>query len=67
MAQFALPFRHGWSALILPDIMTYLLTKVSGVLMYEEKYAGCPEFEQYAKNTQAFFPNCFKILTLFWS
>lgn len=59
MALFALPFENGWLALIAPIIMTYLLTKVSGVPMLEEKYAGNPEFEQYAKNTPAFFPKLF--------
>jgi len=56
IALFAFPFPNGWLALLAPILMTFLLTKVSGVPMLEEKYKGNPEFKAYAAKTPAFFP-----------
>lgn len=37
-------------------MITYLLSKVTGVPMLEEKYRGRPGFEDYIKSTNAFLP-----------
>ncbi len=55
---FVLPLPFGWLGLIAPLVMTYLLTRVSGVPMLEEKYGKRPDFQEYAKKTPAFFPRC---------
>jgi len=52
----ALSVRLGWTAIISPFLITFLLLRVSGVTMLEKKYAGNAEFEEYAKKTSAFFP-----------
>lgn len=39
-----------------PLLITYLLTKVSGIPMLEKKWEGVPEWEAYKKQTSAFFP-----------
>lgn len=52
----ALSVRLGWTAIISPFLITFLLLRVSGVTMLEKKYAGNAEFEEYAKRTSAFFP-----------
>jgi steroid 5-alpha reductase family enzyme len=52
----ALSLPHGWTAVISPLVITFLLLKVSGVTMLEKKYAGNKEFADYAGRTSAFFP-----------
>jgi len=52
----ALSVRLGWTAIISPFLITFLLLRVSGVTMLEKKYVGNKEFEEYAKKTSAFFP-----------
>jgi steroid 5-alpha reductase family enzyme len=52
----ALSVKSGWTALISPLMITFLLLKVSGITMLEKKYAGNKEFEEYARRTSAFFP-----------
>ncbi|MEX0811965.1 MAG: DUF1295 domain-containing protein [Chitinophagales bacterium] len=47
-------------SIISPLVITYLLLKVSGVAMLEKKYEGNPEFEAYAKRTNAFVPGPIK-------
>ena len=46
----------GWLAVISPLLIDFLLLKVSGIPMLEEKYEGNPEFEAYKQRTNAFFP-----------
>lgn len=46
----------GWFAIISPLLIDFLLLKVSGIPMLEEKYAGNPEFAAYKQRTNAFFP-----------
>lgn len=41
---------------ISPLLITFLLLKVSGIPMLEEKYKGNKEFDEYKKRTNAFFP-----------
>jgi steroid 5-alpha reductase family enzyme len=52
----ALSIPYGWTAIISPLLITFLLLRVSGVTMLEKRYAGNKEFEAYAKRTNAFFP-----------
>ena len=46
----------GWSGIISPVVITLLLLYVSGVPMLEKKYKDNPEFQEYAKKTNRFFP-----------
>ena len=46
----------GWLAIISPLLINFLLLKVSGIPMLEERYAGNEEFERYKQRTNAFFP-----------
>ena len=50
------PSGHWYISIISPLMLTFLLTKVSGVAMLEKKYAGSREFEEYARRTSAFIP-----------
>jgi steroid 5-alpha reductase family enzyme len=52
----ALSVRYGWTAIVSPLMITFLLLRVSGITMLEKKYVGNKEFEEYAKRTSAFFP-----------
>lgn len=56
IALVALNVEGGWIALLSPLLITFLLTRVSGVPLLEKKYAGNPEFQAYARRTRAFFP-----------
>ena len=53
---FVLPAGYWYVSIISPIILTFLLTKVSGVAMLERKYKGNKEFENYARKTSAFIP-----------
>jgi steroid 5-alpha reductase family enzyme len=46
----------GWLAIISPLLINFLLLKVSGIPMLEERYADNKEFETYKLSTNAFFP-----------
>lgn len=52
----ALGAADGWTAVISPLLITFLLLRVSGVRMLEKKYEGNPEFKAYARRTSAFLP-----------
>lgn len=52
----ALAVRNGWTAIVSPILITFLLLKVSGVTMLEKKYAGNQEFLDYARRTSPFIP-----------
>ncbi|MBN2246095.1 MAG: DUF1295 domain-containing protein [Candidatus Aminicenantes bacterium] len=52
----ALSVRHGWTAVISPLIITFLLLRVSGVIMLEKKYEENDEYATYARKTNAFLP-----------
>jgi steroid 5-alpha reductase family enzyme len=47
---------RGWTGVVSPVLITFLLLRVSGVTMLEKKYAGNNEFLVYARRTNAFFP-----------
>lgn len=46
----------GWWGVFSPIIMTYLLTKVSGVALLEKTMAQKPAYRAYMERTSAFFP-----------
>jgi steroid 5-alpha reductase family enzyme len=46
----------GWTAIISPLLITFLLLRVSGVTMLEKKYVGNRDFEEYEQKTNAFIP-----------
>ncbi|NIM60007.1 MAG: DUF1295 domain-containing protein [Candidatus Aminicenantes bacterium] len=52
----ALSVKGGWTAIVSPLLITFLLLRVSGITMLEKKYVGNKEFEEYTKRTSAFFP-----------
>jgi len=52
----ALSGERGWTAVVSPLLITFLLLKVSGVPLLEKKYAGNPEFAAYARRTSVFIP-----------
>ena len=52
----ALPVKSGWTAIVSPLMLTFLLLRVSGITMLEKKYVGNKEFEEYSEKTNAFFP-----------
>ena len=55
---FLVSIGSGWwyITIISPILLTFLLLKVSGVAMLEEKYKGDPVYDAYKKHTPAFFP-----------
>ncbi len=53
---FVIPAGYWYVSIISPVILTFLLTKVSGVAMLEKKYTGNKEFEEYARKTNGFIP-----------
>lgn len=52
----ALSVRYGWTAVISPVVITFLLLRVSGVIMLEKKYKDNEEYAEYARRTKAFLP-----------
>ncbi len=56
MALIAWQGGLGVFSLISPIVITFLLTKVSGVPMLEKKYQGRPDFEAYKRRTNVFIP-----------
>jgi steroid 5-alpha reductase family enzyme len=46
----------GWWSIISPIIMTYLLTRVSGVALLEKSLDAKPGYRQYVESTSAFIP-----------
>ena len=52
----ALEVPYGWTTIVSPVLVTFLLVRVSGIPMLEKKYAGNAEFQAYARRTSAFVP-----------
>jgi steroid 5-alpha reductase family enzyme len=52
----ALEVPYGWTTVVSPVLITFLLVRVSGIPMLENKYAGNAEFQAYARKTNAFVP-----------
>lgn len=47
---------YGWLGFFSPLVIDYLLLKVSGVPLVEERYAGNEEFQAYAERTNKIIP-----------
>jgi steroid 5-alpha reductase family enzyme len=52
----ALSVEFGWTAIVSPLLITFLLLRVSGVTMLEKKYVGNEAYAAYAKKTSVFIP-----------
>lgn len=52
----AIPAGYWYLALISPVLINFLLIKVSGVPMLEEKYKDRPDYQEYIKRTSSFVP-----------
>jgi len=52
----ALHVPYGLFGIVSPLLINFLLLKVSGIPMLEEKYRGRADFEEYRRRTSAFFP-----------
>jgi len=50
----SIPF--GWLTIFAPVLMTFLLMRVSGVSLLEQKMMQRPAYRAYAEKTSAFFP-----------
>ena len=58
---FILPEENWWVALLSPLTVTWLLSRVSGVPMLEEKYKDRPDYLHYIKTTNSLIPNLKKL------
>ncbi|MFZ4712544.1 MAG: DUF1295 domain-containing protein [Bacteriovoracaceae bacterium] len=45
-----------WWTILGPVFLTFLILKVSGIPMHEERYIGRADYEAYKKSTNSFFP-----------
>jgi len=52
----SLNFEYGWTTIVSPVLIDFLLLKVSGIPMLEKKYKNNKEFQKYAEKTNKFFP-----------
>lgn len=52
----ALSVPHGWTAIMSPATITFLLLYVSGVPLAESPLWSNPDFKKYAKKTSVFLP-----------
>jgi steroid 5-alpha reductase family enzyme len=52
----ALGVPYGWTTVVSPLLITFLLVKVSGVPLLEKRYAGNAAFQAYAERTSVFIP-----------
>jgi steroid 5-alpha reductase family enzyme len=52
----ALEAPYGWTTVVSPVLITFLLVKVSGIPLLEKRYAGNAAFQAYARRTSAFIP-----------
>jgi steroid 5-alpha reductase family enzyme len=52
---FALGSAHGWAAIYMPLVMTFLITKVTGLPMAERGKKSA-QYEEYRKNTSILIP-----------
>jgi steroid 5-alpha reductase family enzyme len=56
MYVIAFSVSNGWMTIAGPLTITFLILKVSGIPLLEEKYKDNPEFQTYKRRTSAFFP-----------
>lgn len=59
----ALGYSYGWTGLIGPITITFLIVKVSGVPLLEEKYADNTKYQEYKLRTSMLIPLPEKKLT----
>lgn len=52
----ALSVPYGWLTIISPLTITFLILYVSGIPMLEKQFENNKDFQQYKKETSAFFP-----------
>jgi steroid 5-alpha reductase family enzyme len=52
----ALACTYGYTAIISPLTITYLLLFVSGIPMTEKQFENNPEFQRYKQTTNALIP-----------
>ena len=52
----ALEVPYGWTTVVSPLLITFLLVRVSGVPLLEKRYAGNVEYQAYARRTSVFIP-----------
>jgi len=52
----ALSVPYGWSAIISPAVITFLLLRVSGVILLEKEFTDNEEFNEYKRKTSVFIP-----------
>lgn len=52
----ALSVPYGWYSIIGPLTITFLILKVSGIPMLEKSFEGRPGWDEYKRETSAFFP-----------
>ena len=52
----SLTVAYGWLGIIGPITITFLITKVSGIPLLEQKWNSHPDFEDYKRKTSVFFP-----------
>lgn len=52
----ALSFNYGWLGLVGPAAITFLIVKVSGVPLLENKYSDNPEYQKYKARTSMLIP-----------
>jgi len=60
IALIALSVPYGWIGLVGATMITYLITRVSGVPLAEAGFAGRPEWERYKSQTPALIPRFFR-------
>ncbi len=53
---FAAAVPGGWMTVAGPLAITFLILKVSGIPMLEQRYEGRADFQEYKRRTSAFFP-----------
>lgn len=56
MYLLALSVPYGWRTIIGPLTITFLILRVSGIPLLEEKYQDNPEYQMYKRRTSVFFP-----------
>lgn len=52
----ALPIPYGWTAIITPATITFLLVYVTGIPLLENAMTDNPEYQVYKRKTSKFFP-----------
>jgi len=62
-----LPFSLGWTLIISPLLITFIIVKVSGIKPLEEKMHKHPDFQEYAAKTPSLVPPSLVNGSLYWA